>query len=231
MKSANLSLAVPPGFWRYLYDLRWLGDNTVSARYGLGPTLGTVGADGAPRGLATLTVNGTVTHFAAIRNNAGTATLVYKSTDAVTWTEITASSGQYGSTRFATDGQVFWEVAAHPSAPATDLVVMQNGADLPRVYDGTNTVIHEAVVEIRRRRASPRRDLRRLQHDLQRGQHGRLRIGNQERGAAELRMRARARRTTTSSSPPPPPSPRPTTQGWSGLRLFPVRRRTSNCSS
>jgi len=146
MKSANLSLAVPPGFWRYLYDLRWLGDNTVSARYGLGPTLGTVGADGSPRGLATLTVNGTVTHFAAIRNNAGTATLVYKSTDAVTWTEITASSGQYGSTRFATDGQVFWEVAAHPAAPATDLVVMQNGTDLPRVYDGTNTVVHEAVV-------------------------------------------------------------------------------------
>lgn len=146
MKSANVPLAVPPGFWRYLYNVRYLGDSTVTARNGLGATLGTVGSDGSPRGLATFSFNGTVTHFAAIRNVGGTATLVYKSTDAVTWTEITASSGKYGSTRFSTDGQVFFEVAAHPRTPQTDLLIIQNGADLPRVYDGTNTVVHEAVV-------------------------------------------------------------------------------------
>lgn len=146
MKSANVPLAVPTGMWRYLYNVRYLGDSTVTSRYGLGPTLGTVDSAGSPRGLATLTQNGVVTHFAALRNNAGTATLVYKSTDGVTWTEITAASGKYGATQFSTDGQVFFEVAAHPRKPQEDIVIIQNGADLPRTYDGTSTVVHEAVV-------------------------------------------------------------------------------------
>lgn len=143
LNTRNSGIALPAGIWKGINNWRWCGEGPLRVRDGLGVTLGTIGSTGTPCGLETLNIAGTPTHFAA--NREGSETLIYKSTDAVTWTEITAASGQYGNTRFTTAGNVFFEVARHPDAPSTDLVVIQNGTDTPRVYDGSNVVKHEAI--------------------------------------------------------------------------------------
>ncbi len=108
------------------------------------------------KGAETLSVNGVQTTFVAFRNQADTETSVWKTVDGVTFTEVTAGSGQYGNTRFTTTGDVSFCVMRHPivySSP--DKVVFQNGADTPRVYDGSNTVKLAAITADTTMRETP----------------------------------------------------------------------------
>lgn len=134
-------MALPDGAVSELENYRIRG-GLLECRGGMTAALGTIEASATYRGHWAGDVNGTATIFVAIL--VSTAVRVYKSTDTTTWTEITAASGIYGNTRMS-DAMVLMDVCPQPENGATSYLVMQNGTDTPRIYNGTYTFVATAI--------------------------------------------------------------------------------------
>lgn len=133
---------LPPGAFAEILNLR-IGDGTFKFRGGCTASLATILAGGAYRGHKVGNFGGTKdTVFIAAAS--GGAVNVYKSTDLVTWTDITPDSGAYGDTRMA-DALVYMEIVPDPTNGNPNHLIVGNGSDYPRVYNGTKTVVHTPV--------------------------------------------------------------------------------------
>jgi hypothetical protein len=138
------------GYFTQIQNQRWADTGEFTTRLGIPAALSSaVGASGIWRGaMSCVFSNGFGTTFATTKDSSN-ITHVWKSTDCATWTEITASSGKYGDTRIVADGSNNdYETSfalVHDAPSGKDCVVIQNGYDSPRVYDGTALVKHEEV--------------------------------------------------------------------------------------
>ena len=139
--SAVNPMALRPGQFKEIDNGR-VGNGLISARGAMTAALGTIETAATDRGSWHGIFNGTSTMFQAYLK--GGAVIVEKSTDGITWTEITAASGKYGNTRLS-DAQVFFEIIPSPENGSLAYLLIQNGTDNPRVWDGTDTSIHSAI--------------------------------------------------------------------------------------
>lgn len=140
MRSAVDASSLPPGYFNQLTNIRFT-DNSVRIRNGaLKCTSAVPVAAASYRGSWIGTINNVTTIIAAFK--VSTKIRLYKVVDPTasigtwTWTELTASSGAFGDTRFATDAFVDFTVVTDPNDKLTYLVA-QNGTDDPRVYNAT----------------------------------------------------------------------------------------------
>lgn len=156
LRPQYIGAALSNGQYKQILNSRWADTGVPTKRLGYGAQLGTInGGTGSPRGFKTfvLSFDGTTqvtVHMGAVRD---TTTKVFVSTDGcATWAEVSqagAAGNKYSpagaATRFTNDGLVFFEVTRHPQQPSKDVIVVQNGSELPRVYDGTNYAIHQSI--------------------------------------------------------------------------------------
>ncbi len=144
MLSAPNPASLKYGQWSQLTNIR-LGHGAVEVRSGCYKLTDTIPVGMESRGWCNVTLNGTACLIVAGRVSG--STLIY-SVDLVdyTYTEITASSGQFGNTRFAADGEVIFSVVRDAIA-ARECLVIQNGYDYPRVWDNSagTLAIHEPI--------------------------------------------------------------------------------------
>lgn len=102
-----------------------------------------------PRSLDTLSFQGTSSIIAGLRDWDTAKTSVWRSSDSTSFTEITATSGKYGNTRLEADssgndyGTVV--VSCFDRFTGKDCLVIQNGYASPRVYDGVNCAVNQAI--------------------------------------------------------------------------------------
>lgn len=130
-------LALPEGIVGSSSNIRINGDGIARSRYGAKSVLSQVLASSSYRGSIDATFEGIHTLFVALENTG--VIRVYKSTDAGTsFTEITASSGAYGNTRFPDNGTPIYMQVVRDSGMLTqgeqDALIMQDGVSSPRVY-------------------------------------------------------------------------------------------------
>ena len=135
-KSFPAASSLTPDFAALLGNTR-LGNQGIQARNGNVSV--STSLSGIVRGVYSCSLDGTPTIFAATWDGS-TKVSIYKSTDdGATWTNISPSSGKYGDTRLAgsaSSGPVYFECVKDNAYGGTnyDVVVIQNGADTPRIY-------------------------------------------------------------------------------------------------
>jgi hypothetical protein len=132
--SAQTPSALPDGILASAENVR-LGDGAVRARWG-DASIAT-GLSGTLRGAFECSLDGTPYLFRAAGD--GSKVSIYRSTDGVSWTDISPSSGPYGDTRLtdsATTPVRFCVVRDNPGLAfeTYDCLVIQNGVDAPRLY-------------------------------------------------------------------------------------------------
>lgn len=153
MNSSLAPASLEEGYFSQLTNIRF-GTRQAQIRPGITQLTSSAPTTGASlRGAWSGTINGALTIVAAYR--VGSYTEVYNlNPTTFAWTEITAPGtnssigNKYGNTRFPTDGQVTFAVIRDING--NECLVMQNSADLPRVYDPNGaafaqTAIHQTV--------------------------------------------------------------------------------------
>lgn len=142
---AEAVIGVGKGMFKALQNVRWADTGLLTLRQQI-ESRGSI-ASGTPRGIKGFFFNGTYTLFGSVY--ATGKTTVWKSTDGgANWTQITASSGQYGDTRLDYDGTndypTAFEVVYDPVSEK-DVLIAQNGFDYPFVYNGTIGAKHRDI--------------------------------------------------------------------------------------
>lgn len=117
----------------------------VKSRGGTERLTSSVVLAGTPLGLDSVTLEGTPYLFLAI--GAASVGRIYYSTDnGANWTEVTASSGKHGDTRFSSATAKVTFVAVSDFRDGNDYVVCMNGVDAPRVWTPGGTMAkHEQI--------------------------------------------------------------------------------------
>jgi hypothetical protein len=142
MFSALAPGALHPGQFSLIQDLRF-DTAALQARY---PTVshsttglpsyhtnsGYPNTSGPGRGIWSGQLNGTTYVIQAVYD--GTKVGIYFSTDGLTYTTGTATSGAYGDTRMTDTGLPFSFAAANNPNDGNDYLLIQNGTDQPRVF-------------------------------------------------------------------------------------------------
>lgn len=132
---------LPPGHYQRLQNIR-ISDGLLGIRTGATRTTSAVPTGATSfRGAWSGTINGNYRKVRAYYD--GSRVRVYDLTG-TTWTELTESAdATYGNTRFATDGPIYFAVARDRFYTGTvagfdeECLVIQNGADTPRIWTGT----------------------------------------------------------------------------------------------
>lgn len=101
--SARDQASLSPGEWAQLDNLRY-EKGLLSCRGGMSASLGTVLASATFKGIWKGYLWNSYCIVVALE--VGGAVRIYRSTNATSWAELTASSGKYGNTRFSTSGGV-----------------------------------------------------------------------------------------------------------------------------
>lgn len=152
MASAKVGAMIPPGagYFSLIQNFRWAESGVLAVRSGVTSALsGVIQAGSEPRGMASLPFFSYPNFLFASFKDAGNKTSVYYSTSAITWTNMTPSSGKHGDTRLsADDSGNDYETAfqvVHDRYTGRDCVIIQNGFDDPRVWDSGTTAIHRTI--------------------------------------------------------------------------------------
>jgi len=144
-RSATQAMALPSGIMQGIQNGR-LDDGIVQARDG-DTALVNIAGSGSIRGYYTGVFDGVSTAFVALGDSTNVA--FYKSTDLTTWSLIsndgvTPATAPYGDTRLTDGDRPVWFSVARERAfrgnsvygrySENDLLVIQNGANAPRIY-------------------------------------------------------------------------------------------------
>lgn len=147
--SAQDEAFLGPGEWAELDNLR-VEKGLLTCRGGMSPSSGTVMAAGAFRGIWTGYWHNSFSVVVAVE--VGGAVRILRSTDMVSWTELTAASGKYGNTRLTAGNQVRFtlvpkvlDTEGTPDALGSALIAV-NGVDEARALYTNQTAAKIADV-------------------------------------------------------------------------------------
>lgn len=151
MKSSPSPVSLVPGEFALMQNVRLsnrgLKTRLGCARVGSSPVVDPTPNTKTRRAAKTVALNGTEYQVVVSNSDAGTGVRIH-TIDATTgaWTELTASSGQYGATRFSGSTSDFYCIAVVSDPQSQKEYLVVNGLNQnPRVWDGTNLAIHVAI--------------------------------------------------------------------------------------
>ena len=105
----------------------------VKSRGGTEKLTSSVVLAGTPLGLDSVTLEGTPYLFSLL-GSASVGRIYYSTDNGANWTEVTATSGKHGDTRFSSATAKVTFVAVSDFRDGNDYVVCMNGVDAPRVW-------------------------------------------------------------------------------------------------
>ena len=130
--------SLPEGYWSRLVNLR-LDRNNLEVRRPCADLQASYGASpSSVLGAWSGTLNGSTMLLSA--QVVSGATRIFKSADAVTWSEVSQGTGvAYPSTRLTSTAAEVSFAVVRDTYTSRDVVVVSNGVDSPRVFDPLDT--------------------------------------------------------------------------------------------
>ena len=149
------AMALPPGsgYYKMLQNVRWGDDGILTVRGETQALTSALAANKQVRGFVSTTLNGLSGWLmASFKDTSGSPrkTAVLGTYDpSAGFGGLTQTSGKYGDERLVADGSdsdyPTSFAVVHDRFDDSDLVVMQNGFDNPRVWNQANAVPHQAI--------------------------------------------------------------------------------------